>query len=105
MKTLIPAASLFASILAAHPALATDVEFAYSARDLSNSARVAELYDRLAEEADAACDLYENSGLFAVDYRKACAAALTDEIVAKIDSGALTALHEENHSKRFAQKR
>jgi UrcA family protein len=97
---------LLASALAftAVPAFASDVEFAYSARELSSTAAVAGLYDRLADEADAACDLYENSGLLAVKYRKACADALADEIVGKIDSNALTALHEERHSQRFAER-
>lgn len=90
--------------LAAAPALAGDVEFAYSRNDLASSARVAALYERMRDEAERACALYENSGLLAIEYRKACAAGLVDQFVAGVDSDRLTALHEAEHGARLANR-
>lgn len=103
-----PIAAIFISALAAAlpaTAFASDVEFAYAARDLSNSASIARLYERLEEKASDACALYENSGLLALQYRRACAAELTAELVAKIGDGTLAALHEERHAGRYAENR
>ncbi|HNR77608.1 MAG TPA: UrcA family protein [Parvularculaceae bacterium] len=91
--------------LAASPAFAGDVEFAYSRDDLASSARIAALYERIEEKADRACNVYQNSGLFAVDYKKACAEAVTAELVSGVDNERLTALHEAQHGDRLATSR
>lgn len=103
MKTLVSAASLLASALVSAPAFADDVAFSYSASELRSSSSISALYERMEEEVSDACDLYENSGLLGVQYKKACMRELLDELVAGIDNSALTALHEERHSARFAE--
>lgn len=102
MKILIPAASLFATALAVGPVFANDVAFSYSASELRSSSSISALYERMEEKVSNACALYENSGLLGVEYQKACTRELLDELVAGIDNSALTALHEERHSARFA---
>ncbi|MCB2098259.1 MAG: UrcA family protein [Parvularculaceae bacterium] len=86
-------------------AFASDVEFTYSRADLASSSRIAALYERIEEKADKACNVYQNSGLFAVDYKKACAAVLTEELVDGIDNERLTALHEAQNADRLATNR
>jgi UrcA family protein len=106
MKT--PAIIFVSAIaLAALPgrASAGELEFRYAAGELSSAAGIAALYDRLGDRAADACDIYQNSGLLRLEYRDACAAELTDEIVAKIGDGALVALHERRHAERLATGR
>lgn len=103
MKTLAVLVSA-AATLGFLPAVAGDVSFSYAAHELSSASSVAGLYDRMAEKASRACALYENSGLFGVQYQRLCAAGLIDDLVAQIGDGDLTALHEARHA-RFAENR
>ena len=111
MKTFVvrPLASLIAAFsltLVAVPARAgDDVDFAYSAHELDNSTSVTKLYARMTDEALNACDVYQNSGLFGVAYREACAAALMDDLIAGVGDSGLTALHDERQGARFAGER
>lgn len=106
MKTfairLAPVALLVAA-LATTPAPARDLSFSYIKSDLANSAAISALYERIEKKANSACALYENSGLFGVEYQKACAAPLIDELVSGIDHPALSALHRERNDGRFAE--
>lgn len=97
-------AIIAAMSFAAAPAIASEVSFSYAKRDLASSSAITDLYDRIAEKADSACDIYQNSGLLAVNYRRACAAELTDELVANVDHPQLTALHVERN-RRYADNR
>ena len=103
MKTFALAAFSLAA-LAAAPAFAGDVDFSYSRNDLASSARIAALYERMQEKANDACAIYENSGLFAVQYRKQCAEELVSEFVAGVGNDRLTALHEAEHDARLANR-
>ncbi len=98
------AAAFIAAAAAVGPAAADDVSFAFSRSDLASSSAVSGLYEKIRERSDSACSLYQNSGLLGVEYRKACASALTDELIAGIDDQRLTSLHEERHSARFSAR-
>ena len=103
MKTLAIISTALA--FAASPAFAGDVSFSYNRSDLASSARVAALYERIEEKADAACGVYQNSRLFGIAYEKSCSAAVMSEIVAGIDNERLTSLHETQHHERVANNR
>jgi UrcA family protein len=107
MKTfairLAPAAVLLVATLAGSPASARDLSLSYTKSDLANSAAISALYERIEKKATSACALYENSGLFGVEYQRACAAPLIEELVSGIDHPTLSALHHERNTGRFAQ--
>jgi len=98
-----PATALLVAALAITPASARDLSLSYTKSDLANSAAISALYERIEKKANSACALYENSGLFGVEYRKACAAPLIEELVSGIDHPTLSALHQERNAGRFAQ--
>lgn len=102
MKTI---AAIFTAAAIATPAFADNVEFSYSKSDLATSSAIASLYERIVDKADRAC----NSGVASsVEERRIsdeCAAGLTAQLVDKVDSAQLTALHEKRRSERVAASR
>lgn len=102
-KRFFSAAALASATLAGAPAFAGDVDFAYSASEMRNSAAISDLYERIEEKAWRACAVYENSGLLGIAYQRACAADLMADFVDGIDNAKLTALHEERHGARLAE--
>ncbi len=80
-------------------ASAGEVSFRFHADDLTSPA---DLYERMADAAAAACESTGRKGLWAVKAEAACAADLLDDFVAGAASPSLTAVHERSSGERLA---
>lgn len=78
-------------LTSAQPAQAGNVQFEYSAGELSSSASVAALYDRIRRSSRRACESL--SGLLPLPARNDCRSGLAADIVLQIDHPALTAVY------------
>ncbi|MEZ5920858.1 MAG: UrcA family protein [Parvularculaceae bacterium] len=96
-------ASLSAAAAFASPASAGEFSFAYRTSELSSSRGVAALYERIDAGAEAKCARY--GGAASLVFKRAVAVCRDDvmsQLVGAIDNPALSAMHEDAHSGRFA---
>lgn len=80
-------------------ASAGEVSFRFHADDLTAPA---DLYERMADAAAAACESSGRKGLWSIRAEKDCAADLLDDFVAGAASPSLTAVHEQSSRERLA---
>lgn len=99
---LIPAFAFLAAAAFAPQAGAANVAFHYNTSELASTAGLNAVYSRINRRAENACMTNDLREVWRRNAEAACASALVEDIVSRIDNSSLSTLHAQAAASRFA---